>query len=92
VHHLDHIGIGQQRGQRLVDARHQRIDQQDPVADGDLDQGQLRPEGLFADEFGVHSHPGGQLLQVRTQRVGGVDPEGHAGLFGECGVCRLGRQ
>ena len=91
VHDLQHRGVGQQRAQRFVDSRRQRVDQQDFVADGHLHQGQLRPVGAFADEFGIQTHPGGRVFQVRLQGGGVIDPDGHE-ISMECIGCPVGRQ
>ena len=51
---LDHRLVGHQPEEgRQVDVRRQRIDQRRHAGRGHLDQAQDRPEGRFADEFGV---------------------------------------
>ena len=77
MHHLEHGRVGQQRPQRFGDAGRQRVDQQDPVADGHLHQRQLRPVGALADEFGIQPHPFGRGLQLRAQCGGFIYPKGH---------------
>ena len=88
MHHLQDYRIGQQRHQGIGHAGHEGIDQQDVaashvalVAQGNLDQRQLRPVGALADEFGVQPDHGWGIGEARAQRVGGVDPFGHAAIM-----------
>ena len=54
VKDLDHRFIGHQPEERFqVDVRRQRIDQRGHAGRRHLDQAEDRPEGRFADEFGV---------------------------------------
>ena len=57
VKHLHDRFVGHQVVERLeVDARAERIDDGFVVGTGDLDQAQLRPEGLLANELRVDGH------------------------------------
>ena len=42
-----------------VEARRQAVNQDLGALSGQLDEAELRPEGLLAHEFGVHRHKGG---------------------------------
>src|SRR3546814_6383709 len=82
VHHLEHGGVGEQRPQGVGDALGEWIDQQDvvvavAVAERYLHQGQLRPVGAFADEFGVQADAAGVLSDAEFQFRGVFDPVGH---------------
>src|SRR5690606_9267716 len=81
VHHLGDRSVGQHAAQGPGHALGLHVEQEDGVAGGHLGEGQVRPPGAFADEFGIQPDAGGAGLEAGEQGVGPVDP-------GEVGVHR----
>jgi len=82
VHHRDHGVIGECRTEYVTERERHRVDQGVAALVGQLEQGELRVEGVAPHELGVESddggradggQPGGQIVVVVDPRCGGSE-------------------